>query len=293
MLHRKKSGKMRLAYLLIVPLLAGLVFTVSKAGNTVKTDGAPEGGGEPLLISALAETPGKTGGSSEASAISAETPDAGQRITVSGKVTDMANTPLAGTSIFVKDTPMGTATDMKGHFELKNIPSDAKLRFSMIGYKPVLVELNNSRIVNVRLNRERQRLDQMVFTAYISRSEKDAPTEEEAAPENKGEPVYSFASIEKMPEFPGGNEAMRTHIGKYFRYPAEARNSNIEGTIEIGFVVDKEGNVTDPEILKGVGKGCDKEALRVIKTMPRWEAGEQNGAKVAVYYVLPVVLRIN
>ncbi|HYH56646.1 MAG TPA: TonB family protein, partial [Anseongella sp.] len=277
MLHQKKSGKMRLVYLLTLPLLAGLAFTVSKAGNT-----RPAAGVSAVIAdSADAENPRASTGSSAP----------GQLIAVSGKVTDIANNPLAGASIFLKESGMGTATDAEGRFVLKNVPPDAQLLFKMIGYEPHLAELNNNSIVNIRLNRKRERLDETVVVGYAPAVEKDTPAEEDAPPEEAGAPeegekVYSFASIEKMPAFPGGKEAIIKHIVTKFRYPKEARENNVEGTIEIGFVVDKEGNVTNPEVLKGLGKGCDEELIRVIKTLPRWEAGEQNGSKVAVYYIL-------
>ncbi|QEC51512.1 TonB family protein [Anseongella ginsenosidimutans] len=274
MLYQKKTRKMRVAYVLVIPFTALLLaFTTGESRKPV------------ISLTGESHKPetAEPGTNQTASGL----------ITVSGTVTDLMNHTIAGASIFVKGTPQGTSTDLKGNFELRNIPSDAELQFSMIGYQTELITLQNNRTVNIRLQRKRERLDNMVINGFISSKDEGKP---EAKPEPSPAPegtVYNFASIEKMPAFPGGKEKLISHIGRQFQYPAEARKKMVEGLVEVGFIVDEEGNVTHAEILRGIGSGCDEEALRVIKTLPKWEPGEQNGVKVAVYYVLPIKLNLN
>lgn len=98
-----------------------------------------------------------------------------------------------------------------------------------------------------------------------------------------------FTIVEEMPQFPGGGEsALLSYVSKNIKYPPLARENNITGTVYVTFVVDKDGKVKDPKLLRGIGGGCDEEALRVVKSMPDWKPGRQNGRNVAVQYNLPV-----
>jgi protein TonB len=105
-------------------------------------------------------------------------------------------------------------------------------------------------------------------------------------------PDKIFTSVEQMPEFPGGQAALLKYLQNNIRYPATAREENIQGKVVLKFVVDKDGNVTNIEIARDIGGGCGKEAERVVKGMPKWKAGKQNGAPVKVYYTLPVSFKL-
>jgi protein TonB len=101
-----------------------------------------------------------------------------------------------------------------------------------------------------------------------------------------------FIWVEEMPEFPGGNTALLSYIGKNTSYPVEAIENNIEGRVILRFVVMPDGTVGDVEILKGVDPLLDKEALRVVGTLPLFKPGKQNGKPVRVWYSVPVLFRI-
>lgn len=101
-----------------------------------------------------------------------------------------------------------------------------------------------------------------------------------------------FERVEIMPQFPGGDAELQLYIGKNVQYPAVDLETGTHGLVVIRFVVDKEGYIKDPVLLRGISPGCDKEALRVIKSMPRWIPGKQNGEPVQVYFTLPVLFRI-
>jgi protein TonB len=84
------------------------------------------------------------------------------------------------------------------------------------------------------------------------------------------------------------NGDINAYLAANVRYPEAARESGIEGRVQIEFVVDEQGNVTNAHILRGIGGGCDEEALRVVAAMPRWKPGRQNGTPVKVYFSLVV-----
>jgi periplasmic protein TonB len=102
-------------------------------------------------------------------------------------------------------------------------------------------------------------------------------------------PVYG---VEQMPQFPGGDEELLKFIHDNLHYPAVAAEVGIEGRVTIRFVVNRDGDVTDVTIIRGLDPSCDKEAVRVVKMMPKWIPGRQNGRNVPVYYTLPVVYKL-
>lgn len=101
-----------------------------------------------------------------------------------------------------------------------------------------------------------------------------------------------FNVVETMPAYPGGEQAMMEFIKNNLKYPKEAQDAKIEGRVTIRFVIDEEGFVTDANIMRGIDPACDKEALRVINTMPKWIPGKQNGKDVPVYFTLPIVFKL-
>lgn len=106
-------------------------------------------------------------------------------------------------------------------------------------------------------------------------------------------PPETLRYAEVAPEFPGGEQALMKHIQKELLYPEEARTNNIEGRVIVSFVVDTSGQLTDLKILSGPGYGTSEEVLRVMRQMPRWKPGYQNGKPVRVFYRLPVTFKLS
>ena len=107
----------------------------------------------------------------------------------------------------------------------------------------------------------------------------------------QGEPVYTIA--EQMPEYPGGNDSLMKFISRNIHYPAEAKKKKIEGKVIVRFTVTDQGKVKDIEVLKGIGSGCDEEAVRVLKMMADWSPGKIKGKAVSVYYTIPIKFKLN
>jgi len=97
-----------------------------------------------------------------------------------------------------------------------------------------------------------------------------------------------FTSVERMPQFPGGQEALNAYLQNNLKYPRRAAESEAEGTVYIKFVVDEKGRVKDAEVMRGIQKDLDREALKTVKSMPDWEPGKGHGQAVPVQMTLPV-----
>lgn len=108
--------------------------------------------------------------------------------------------------------------------------------------------------------------------------------------ENDEEDIFQV--VEDMPEFPGGMEALLAYLGKNIKYPSIAQENNIQGRVIVEFVVNKDGSIVEPKVIRSLDASCDKEALRVIKAMPKWKPGKQRGKPVRVKYTVPVMFRL-
>ena len=125
--------------------------------------------------------------------------------------------------------------------------------------------------------------------------EQNEVIEEYVAPEVVEEEVVEqeiFQIVEEMPSYPGGEKALLEYVAKNIKYPQIARETGIQGRVFVGFVVEPDGSVSNVKILRGIGGGCDEEAMRVIKSLPKWKPGKQRGKAVRVSYQIPVVFKL-
>jgi protein TonB len=129
-----------------------------------------------------------------------------------------------------------------------------------------------------------------ISTATVDGSDDaDAPLPDFSIVEKEPDPIV-FAS--QMPEFPGGDEARIEFLNNNLRYPSIATEMGISGRVTLQFVVEKDGHIDRIKVIRGLGGGCDEEALRVIKLMPKWKPGMQDGKCVPVYFTFPVVFAL-
>lgn len=101
-----------------------------------------------------------------------------------------------------------------------------------------------------------------------------------------------FVVVEEMPEFPGGEIALRNYIAKAIVYPPVAQENGIQGKVFVTFVVNKDGSVSNAKIARGVDASLDQEALRVVSTLPKWKPGKQRGVPVRVSYTVPISFKL-
>ena len=102
-----------------------------------------------------------------------------------------------------------------------------------------------------------------------------------------------FMVVENMPEFPGGDLGLMKYIQKNVKYPAIAKEYNITGKVYVSFIVDKKGSVTNVKIVRGVDKNLDTEAMRVVKSLPKYKPGKQRGKSVRVMFTIPINFTLN
>lgn len=124
----------------------------------------------------------------------------------------------------------------------------------------------------------------------------NAPEPVKSKPLNIPQPVNSnrvYDVVEQMPSFPGGISGLRTYLNQNIRYPAEAQENCVQGRVVVSFVVGKDGHISDVTVLRSVDPSLDKEAVRVIRNMPRWTPGKHGGEPVKVRYNVPVSFRLN
>jgi periplasmic protein TonB len=114
---------------------------------------------------------------------------------------------------------------------------------------------------------------------------------EEVIEVEEAKPIFTI--VEEMPSFPGGEGELAKFLGANIVYPQIAKESGIQGTVYVSFVVDSKGKVTDVRVLRGIGGGCDEEALRVVRMMPSWHPGKQNGQSVRVQFNMPIRFTLN
>ena len=110
--------------------------------------------------------------------------------------------------------------------------------------------------------------------------------------EKKPEPEKIFTAVEENPKFPGGEKAMYEYLSKNIRYPEMAAQNNIQGRVTVQFVVEKDGSIGEVKVVRGKDPDLDKEAVRVVKSMPKFIPGKMNGQAVRVWYTLPINFKL-
>ena len=101
-----------------------------------------------------------------------------------------------------------------------------------------------------------------------------------------------FDVVEEMPHFPGGAAALQAFLSSHTKYPVVAQENGVQGRVIVSFVVERDGSITDVKVVRSVDPSLDREASRVVRSMPRWSPGKQNGSAVRVKYTVPVVFRL-
>ncbi len=134
-------------------------------------------------------------------------------------------------------------------------------------------KIENEFVVNAEVTEE---------TKNVEITQVKVEEEEEVAEE----PIFTV--VESEPEFPGGMEALYKYLAQNIKYPQLARENGITGKVYVTFVVEKDGSIANPRILRDIGGGCGAEAIRVVKAMPKWSPGKQRGKAVRVQFNLPV-----
>ncbi len=130
----------------------------------------------------------------------------------------------------------------------------------------------------------------LLFISFFAFS-KCVNAQNAASTNNSTQEIFTY--VEQMPQFVGGQNAMAKFISTHLIYPKKAKKKHTEGKVIVRFIVSETGTVEKVEVLKGIGNGCDEAAKKVVKKMPDWTPGKQNGKAVAVYFTLPISFKLN
>ena len=181
--------------------------------------------------------------------------------------------PLPQVSILKKGTIEGTNTDINGKFELKNIPANSTMSFRYLGYITQEVLVDSSKTLEINLEPDYTALGEVVVSGYSEASKKDRTT--------------SYTAAKPIDGYPNFNRYLKDNL----EYPEEARAENIKGRVTVEFTVEADGSLTNFEIIKGLGFGCDEEAIRLIKEGPQWQARTQGANQTPVSSQVKVRIR--
>jgi len=144
----------------------------------------------------------------------------------------------------------------------------------------MLVIVDDNTEIKDELEIEDSEADDKTAITAVMQVSNDKDEEKEDAP--------VFFIVEEMPEFPGGDLALRKFIGQSIKYPVIAQENGIQGKVYVNFVVGKDGTISQAKIARGVDPSLDKEALRVVNSLPKWKPGKQGGKPVRVSYTVPI-----
>ncbi|HDR68408.1 MAG TPA: TonB family protein, partial [Bacteroidaceae bacterium] len=196
---------------------------------------------------------------------------------IKGKVI-FANTgeAAAGTSVVISGTTTGTVTDMNGDFILE-VEGDPEIVFSFVGFNTTV--LKASEIKNKPIALEVKTYQLNLDEAGKIKPSIEAPSEE---------PEDVFIIVEEMPSFPGGETALKHYVYSNLEYPENALKNGISGRVFIQFTVTTSGLLDDIKVIRSTNEGFDEAALKVFRTMPRWNPGMQRGKPVNVQLTVPV-----
>lgn len=190
------------------------------------------------------------------------------------------------------------------HWKGKTLMLVEKSRFPIFFDKPELLENSIARAVLNDMLKTPQMLclDHVTiisdeYASKIIQKYKEKIIEEtmETMKELEEEEIVDqtiYQTVEEMPSFPGGEQKLTEYVAKNLKYPQIARETEIQGRVFVGFIIEHDGSVSNVKLLKGIGGGCDEEAMRVIKSLPKWNPGKQNGKTVRVSYQIPVFFKL-
>jgi TonB family protein len=230
-------------------------------------------------------------------------PNPKEEIVVTGKVTAQDGTGIPGVKVLLINSENGTNTDSQGNYKIRAKIND-RLWFSFIGFSTVVVIVKDTKPINVTLQLKpgttistvyadgnTPKVEEVLDTALIKAMEGTISLPEFKITGSPTKPLSDdvvFLNVEQMPMFPNGFGGLEAYLAQNIKYPAAAQRANVQGIVYVRFVVNKDGSIRNPKILKEIGFGFDEEALRIVLNMPAWIPGKQNGKAVPVELTLPV-----
>ena len=209
-----------------------------------------------------------------------------KEIKVQGQVLEKStNAPVVGANVIIKGTTSGTITDLDGNFVI-SMPVGATLSVSYINMKTKELTITEKLIGKIKSLK-------VYLEGEITTKTQEVVVVGYGGGEEASDEVPVFRVVEEMPEFPGGMGECLKFLGKNIKYPVEAQKAGVQGKVIVQFVVEKDGNIANPKVVRSIDPDLDGEAIRVISIMPKWKPGMQKGQPVRVKYTVPVTFRLD
>lgn len=209
-----------------------------------------------------------------------------KEIKVQGQVLEKStNAPVVGANVIIKGTTSGTITDLDGNFVI-SMPVGATLSVSYINMKTKELTITEKLIGKIKSLK-------VYLEGEITTKTQEVVVVGYGGGEEVSDEVPVFQVVEEMPEFPGGMGECLKFLGKNIKYPVEAQKAGVQGKVIVQFVVEKDGNIANPKVVRSIDPDLDGEAIRVISIMPKWKPGMQKGQPVRVKYTVPVTFRLD
>ncbi|GAB4022058.1 M56 family metallopeptidase [Spirosoma koreense] len=214
----------------------------------------------------------------------------GETLTVSGRVlSSVDGKGLPGAMVLVAATGKGTPTDAQGRYTLKQVSGQALLSVSFVGFQTVVLPLDNRTTIDVALvPTDPDELPTMGATSVYKAIKPNPKMPVRTPPSAETITRKSYTAVEEPAVFPTGIPGLMQYVAQALRYPAKAKAAGIQGKVLVEFMVLPSGAIGSATIKKGLSKECDAEALRIVRQMPHWIPGQQNGQPVATQFVLPI-----
>ncbi|MCK5471315.1 MAG: energy transducer TonB [Cyclobacteriaceae bacterium] len=188
----------------------------------------------------------------------------------------------------IKDNDSSVQLELRsGNFDdLLEIPqTEQKQKPPVKVQAPIIIEVDDDKAIEeIEIDLDIEMTEDTQIAAVIIEQVN------ESVPEEKADEIFVIVEVQPTPV--GGMNAFYNYVGSNLNYPNKARRMGIEGRVFVEFVVEKDGSLTDVKVVKGIGGGCDDEAIRVISQAPKWNAGKQRGRSVRVRMVLPIIFRL-
>lgn len=198
-------------------------------------------------------------------------------------------TATAGEETTVTSEMMDMATNKKEDAPPPPPPPPEQVMEQKAKFTAPVVTMDTTEVVEISQD------DLNQSTVNVNVSTEDVVVEDDGSDDIIEEVIATpvFTVVEEMPTFPGGDESRVRFLTENIKYPQMAKESGIQGTVYVTFVIDERGRVADVKVLRGIGGGCDEEAIRVVKMMPPWNAGKQSGKPVRVQFNMPIKFTLN
>jgi len=212
----------------------------------------------------------------------------GDGITIKGNVSDrFSGTPIPGANLIIKGTTIGTITDLKGNYQIIVNNAQDVLIVSVSGYRTQELPLDKNTKINVLMEPD-------IIAIDFSKENKLEIFEKPAANHNT-QPGSGggFIFVEEMPAYPGGTIALHEFIHNNLNYPYEPKQAGLEGTVLVSYIIDVNGEISNPKVIRGIQQDLDAEALRVTKLIKGWKPATQGGRPVPTTVTMPIEFKIN